>query len=84
MADEANIFTKSWDFSFNGASGAPVGKRAGTELLGATVYELAPARRPSARWRATGSWRPAKSSRAPAGVRVPIASRTARTSRRAC
>jgi uncharacterized cupin superfamily protein len=40
MTDEANVFTTSWDFSFNGASGAPVGKQAGTELLGATVYEL--------------------------------------------
>lgn len=46
MAGEANIFTTSWDFSFGGASGAPVGKRAGTELLGATVYEL----EPGAKW----------------------------------
>lgn len=46
MADEANVFTTSWDFSFDGASGAPVGKRAGADRLGATVYEL----EPGAKW----------------------------------
>jgi hypothetical protein len=38
MADEANVFTKSWDFTFEGASSAPVGKRAGAELLDATLH----------------------------------------------
>jgi len=46
MADEPNVFTTSWDFSFDGASGAPVGKQAGMELLGATVYELVSGVRP--------------------------------------
>jgi uncharacterized cupin superfamily protein len=46
MGDEANVFTTSWDFSFDGASGAPVGRRAVTELLGATIYEL----EPGAKW----------------------------------
>jgi uncharacterized cupin superfamily protein len=46
MADDANVFTTSWDFSYEGASSAPVGRRAGAELLGATVYEL----EPGAKW----------------------------------
>jgi uncharacterized cupin superfamily protein len=46
MAGEANVFTDSWDFSFEGASSAPVGKRAGSAQLGATVYEL----EPGAKW----------------------------------
>jgi uncharacterized cupin superfamily protein len=46
MADDANVFTDRWDFSFEGASAAPVGKRAGSGLLGATVYEL----EPGAKW----------------------------------
>ena len=40
--DEANVFTESWDFSARGASLAGVGKRAGADALGATVYELEP------------------------------------------
>ena len=43
---EANVFTGSWDFGHAGAWAAALGRRAGSELLGATVYEL----EPGARW----------------------------------
>jgi uncharacterized cupin superfamily protein len=43
---DANIFTTSWDFERHGTSVAGLGARAGTELLGASVYEL----EPGARW----------------------------------
>ncbi|MBD0329325.1 MAG: cupin domain-containing protein [Thermoleophilia bacterium] len=43
---EANVFTTGWDFAHAGASAAAVGRRAGAERLGATVYELLP----GARW----------------------------------
>ena len=43
---DANIYTSSWDFGHAGASAAAVGRRAGAELLGASVYEL----EPDARW----------------------------------
>jgi len=45
-ADDANIFTTRPDFEHEGVLDAAVGQRAGAELLGASVYELAP----GARW----------------------------------
>ena len=43
---DANVFTDSWDFEREGAAAATLGGRAGTELLGASVYEL----QPGSRW----------------------------------
>ena len=43
---DANVFTTTWDLQHRGVSVAPVGRRAGAEQLGATVYEL----EPGARW----------------------------------
>ena len=43
---DANVFTAAWDFQHAGTSSAGLGQRAGTELLGASVYEL----EPGARW----------------------------------
>jgi uncharacterized cupin superfamily protein len=45
-ASDANVFTDAYEFENRGVSVASVGRRAGAELLGATVYELAP----GARW----------------------------------
>jgi uncharacterized cupin superfamily protein len=44
-AIDANVFTTAWDFERAGVSMAAVGARAGTELLGGTVYELQPGTR---------------------------------------
>jgi len=46
MAEQANLFTNEWDFEHSGVGVATIAGRAGSELLGATVYELAP----GARW----------------------------------
>jgi uncharacterized cupin superfamily protein len=43
---DANIYTDKADFEHEGVLDAAVGHRAGAELLGASVYELAP----GARW----------------------------------
>jgi uncharacterized cupin superfamily protein len=43
---DANVFTDNWDFEHRGVSAAGVARRAGADLLGATVYEL----EPGARW----------------------------------
>jgi uncharacterized cupin superfamily protein len=45
MADPraaANLFTTAWDVERGGVGVARVGARAGSDLLGASVYELAP------------------------------------------
>ena len=39
---DANLYTSEWDVERGGAGVARVGKRAGSEHLGASVYELAP------------------------------------------
>ncbi len=46
MADEANVFSDSFEFEFRGVRTAGVAKQAGAEELGASVYEL----QPGARW----------------------------------
>ena len=46
MPGEANLFTTVWDFDREGTRAAWLGRRAGAELLGASVYEL----EPEARW----------------------------------
>jgi uncharacterized cupin superfamily protein len=43
---DANVYTTAYDFGRSGVSAAAVGRRAGAEALGATVYEL----EPGARW----------------------------------
>jgi uncharacterized cupin superfamily protein len=40
--DAANLFTSAWDVERGGVGVARVGARAGSEHLGASVYELAP------------------------------------------
>jgi uncharacterized cupin superfamily protein len=46
MAEQANVFTTEWDFAHEGVALSGVAKEAGSELLGATVYEV----QPGARW----------------------------------
>jgi hypothetical protein len=42
MTPHANLFERDWDFEFGGVGMTAVARRAGAELLGATVYELEP------------------------------------------
>jgi uncharacterized cupin superfamily protein len=45
MTTHANLFERDWDFEYGGVGMTAVGRRAGAELLGATVYELEPGSR---------------------------------------
>jgi uncharacterized cupin superfamily protein len=46
VAKDPNVFASDWDFSIKGVDLASVARRAGSQALGATLYEL----EPGARW----------------------------------
>lgn len=45
MSTDANVFTERWDREYEGVRVATVGERAGTDLLGASVWEIQPGHR---------------------------------------